>query len=296
MLSSFFGRLDLAVKHPHSLGHASVGGRCTQQSTIVSKRAEKRTIKSKLWISFLVYNFLPGLSPPKKLYGSSLSVLSLIKSPPLHLLSRPRLFLVDCCVVFIVRGSSPSDITCDRQSYPPSLYCSRRRTPRAYVRDATELIRPRFHLNVRSLPPHHHPSLAPFPLHHPPSSVVVVIQQTCHIALHYSTHAVEDAPCLSISYDTFRSNEGPYQLGSARRDACRSEISPSWAVRTTIATMTTPPSPTRMRTSARRSSRRRDRHHRSSFVVSHAINVVVVASLSSRRRRGWHHHALGGHS
>jgi hypothetical protein len=110
MLSSFFGRLDLAVKHPHSLGHASVGGRCTQQSTIVSKRAEKRTIKSKLWISFLVYNFLPGLSPPKKLYGSSLSVLSLIKSPPLHLLSRPRLFLVDCCVVFIVRGSLPSDI------------------------------------------------------------------------------------------------------------------------------------------------------------------------------------------
>ncbi len=110
MLSSFFGRLDLAVKHPHSLGHASVGGRCTQQSTIVSKRAEKRTIKSKLWISFLVYNFLPGLSPPKKLYGYSPSVLSLIKSPPLHLLSRPRLFLVDCCVVFIVRGSSPSNI------------------------------------------------------------------------------------------------------------------------------------------------------------------------------------------
>ncbi len=32
------------------------------------------------------------------------------KSPPLHLLSRPRLFLVDCCVVFIVRGSLPSDI------------------------------------------------------------------------------------------------------------------------------------------------------------------------------------------
>ena len=32
------------------------------------------------------------------------------KSPPLHLLSRPRLFLVDCCIVFIVRGSLPSDI------------------------------------------------------------------------------------------------------------------------------------------------------------------------------------------
>ena len=41
----------------------------------------------------------------------------------------------------------------DRRSYPPSLYCSRRRTPRAYVRDATELIRRRFHPNVRSPPP-----------------------------------------------------------------------------------------------------------------------------------------------
>ncbi len=79
----------------------------------------------------------------------------------------------------------------------------------------------------------------------------------------------------------FKRGTLPAWVGTPR---CTSfaEISPSWAIRTTIATMPPPPPPTRMRTSARRSSRYRDRHRRSSLVVSHAVDVVVVASLSSR--------------
>jgi hypothetical protein len=44
-----FSRLDLAVKHPppFPLGHASVGGRFTQQSTQFVNGCTKKTIKSK---------------------------------------------------------------------------------------------------------------------------------------------------------------------------------------------------------------------------------------------------------